>query len=297
MIGPNLSEWALKNRQLTVYMIIVAVIAGAFAFLNLGRDEDPPFTIKTMLVTAVWPGATMEETQTQLTDRLERRLEETTGLDALRSITRPGLVTIFVDLTGDFPPDQVPSVWQEVRNGIGDIRHNLPEGTLGPFFNDDFGDVFGIIYAFTADGFSERELRDHVDVARSDLLRQVSGIKKIEWIGVQDERILIEFLPDRVAAMGLSYDQIFSAIAAQNAVRPAGVVTTGQENVAIRVSGGFETEADLLEVSLVVDGRMLRLGDIATIRRALVDPPQPMLRVNGKPAIALAISMADGGYS
>lgn len=295
MIGPNLSEWALKNRQVTLYMMMVAVLAGAFAFISLGRDEDPPFTIKTMLVTAVWPGATMEETQTQLTDRLERRLEETTGLDALRSITRPGLVTIFVDLTDAFPPDRVPEVWQEVRNGIGDIRHTLPEGALGPFFNDDFGDVFGIIYAFTGEGFSDRELRDYVDVARSDLLRQVSGIKKIEWIGVQDEQILVEFLPDRVAAMGLNYGQIFNAIAAQNAVRPAGVVTTDTENVAIRVSGTFETEADLLDVSFEANGRMLRLGDVATIRRALVDPPQPMLRVNGKPAIALAISMAEGG--
>ncbi|MET4129726.1 efflux RND transporter permease subunit [Roseovarius sp. MBR-6] len=295
MIGPNLSEWALKNRQLTVYMMIVAVIAGAFAFFNLGRDEDPPFTIKTMLVTAVWPGATIEETQSQLTDRLERRLEETTGLDSLRSITRPGLTTVFVDLTNDFPPDRVPEVWQEVRNGIGDIRHTLPEGALGPFFNDEFGDVFGIIYAFTADGFSERDLRDHVDSVRTGLLRQVDGIKKIEWIGVQDERIMLEFLPDRVAAMGLDYSQIFGAIAAQNVVRPAGVVTTGEENVAIRVSGSFETEADLLEVSLVANGRMLRLGDIATVRRTLVDPPQPMLRVNGKPAIALAISMAEGG--
>jgi multidrug efflux pump subunit AcrB len=295
MIGPNLSEWALKNRQLTVYMMIVAVIAGAFAFFNLGRDEDPPFTIKTMLVTAVWPGATIEETQSQLTDRLERRLEETTGLDSLRSITRPGLTTVFVDLTNDFPPDRVSEVWQEVRNGIGDIRHTMPEGALGPFFNDEFGDVFGIIHAFTADGFSERELRDHVDSVRTGLLRQVDGIKKIEWIGVQDERIMLEFLPDRVAAMGLDYSQIFGAIAAQNVVRPAGVVTTGEENVAIRVSGSFETEAALLEVSLVANGRMLRLGDIATVRRTLVDPPQPMLRVNGKPAIALAISMAEGG--
>ncbi len=131
MIGPNLSEWAIKSRQLTIYMMIVSIIAGTFAFLNLGRDEDPTFTIKTMLVTAVWPGATMEETQTQLTDRLERRLEETTGLDALRSITRPGIVTIYVDLDGQFPPDRVGDVWQEVRNSVGDIRHTLPPGVLG----------------------------------------------------------------------------------------------------------------------------------------------------------------------
>ncbi len=295
MIGPNLSEWALKTRQLTIYMMIVGVIAGAFAFINLGRDEDPSFTIKTMLVTAVWPGATMEETQTQLTDRLERRLQETTGLDAVRSITRPGIVTIYVDLLGTFPPDRVPEVWQEVRNSIGDIRHTLPQGVLGPFFNDNFGDVFGIIYAFTADGFSDRELRDNVDIVRSDLLNEVEGISKIEWVGAQEEQVLIEFQPDRVAAMGLDYSQIFNAIAAQNAVRPSGVINSGTENLALRVSGAFASETDVLETTLVAAGRTIRLGDIATVRRTHVDPPQPLLRVNGQRAIALAISMADGG--
>ncbi|MFG6083598.1 efflux RND transporter permease subunit [Paracoccus litorisediminis] len=295
MIGPNLSEWAIRSRPLTIYMMIVAVIMGAFAFLHLGRDEDPSFTIKTMLVTAVWPGATMEETQTQLTDRLERRLEETTGLDAIRSITRPGIVTIYVDLDGQFPPDRVSDVWQEVRNGVGDIRHTLPPGVLGPFFTDNFGDVFGIIYGFTADGFSDRELRDHVDSVRSDLMRQVDGIAKIEWIGTQDEQVLLEFQPDRVAAMGLDYSQIFNAIAAQNVVRPAGVITTGAENLAVRVSGAFDSEADLLDVSLVANGRTIRLGDIATVRRALSEPPQPLLHINGQRAIALAISMAEGG--
>ncbi|MCE6960609.1 efflux RND transporter permease subunit [Cereibacter sphaeroides] len=295
MIGPNLSEWALRSRQLTIYMMLVTVIAGAFAFINLGRDEDPSFTIKTMLVTAVWPGATLEETQTQLTDRLERQLQETTGLDALRSITRPGITTIYVDLEDQVPPERVPEAWQEVRNGVGDIAQTLPPGVLGPFFNDSFGDVFGIIYAFTADGFSDRELRDHVDTVRSTLLREVPAISKIEWLGVQDEQVLLEFQPDRVAAMGLDYGAIFNAIAAQNVVRPAGVVTTGQENITLRVSGAFETDADLLDVSLVADRRMIRLGDIATVRRALSDPPQPLLRVNGRHAIALAISMREGG--
>ncbi|PZR00398.1 MAG: ACR family transporter [Cereibacter sphaeroides] len=295
MIGPNLSEWAIRSRQLTIYMMLISVIAGTFAFINLGRDEDPTFTIKTMLVTAVWPGATMEDTQTQLTDRLERRLEETTGLDSLRSITRPGIVTIYVDLDGQFPPDRVASVWQEVRNSVGDIRHTLPQGVLGPFFTDNFGDVFGIIYGFTADGFSDRELRDQVDIVRSDLLREVDGISKIEWVGTQEEQVLLEFQPDRVAAMGLDYSQIFQAIAAQNVVRPSGVINTGLENIAIRVSGSFENEADLLNVSLVANGRMIRLGDIATVRRAYADPPQPLLRINGQRAIALAISMAEGG--
>ncbi len=295
MIGPNLSEWAMRTKQVAIYMMLVGVIAGAVAFINLGRDEDPSFTIKTMLVTAVWPGATMEETQAQLTDRLERRLEETTGLDSVRSITRPGIVTVYVDLTDATSGDQVTEIWQEVRNSVGDIRHTLPQGVLGPFFNDSFGDVFGIIYAFTADGFSDRELRDNVDVVRSGLLRQVPTIGRIEWIGVQDEQVLIEFQPDRVAAMGLDYGQIFNAIAAQNAVRPSGVINSGTENLALRVSGAFTSEMDVLETTLVAGGRTIRLGDIATVRRTLVDPPQPMLRVNGKPAIALAISMVAGG--
>lgn len=295
MIGPNLSDWAIRSRALTIYLMLIAVVAGSFAFVNLGRDEDPSFTIKTMLVTAVWPGATLEETQNQLTDRLERQLQETTGLDALRSITRPGIVTIYVDLDGAFPPQDVQSVWQEVRNSVGDMRHTLPQGVLGPFFNDNFGDVFGIVYAFTADGFSDRELRDHVDFARSELIRQVPDISKVEWIGVQDEQIFVEFQPDRVAAMGLDYSQIFQAIAAQNVVRPSGVINTGQENLALRVSGAFESEADVLETSLVAGGRTIRLGDIATVRRGFVDPPQPLLHVNGQRAVALAISMRDGG--
>ena len=295
MIGPNLSDWATRSRALTVYLMLVAVVAGAFAFVSLGRDEDPSFTIKTMLVTAVWPGATIEETQRQLTDRLERRLEETTGLDALRSITRPGIVTIYVDLDGKFPPERVPAVWQEVRNGIGDIRHTLPQGVLGPFFNDDFGDVFGIMYGFTADGFSDRELRDYVDVVRSRLLSRVDGIGKIEFVGVQDETVFVEFQPDRVAAMGLDYGQIFAAIGAQNVVRPSGTIRSGQENLILRVTGAFETETDILEVSLIAAGRAIRLGDIATVRRGFVDPPQPLLHVNGDRAIALAISMREGG--
>jgi multidrug efflux pump subunit AcrB len=295
MIGPNLSEWAIRSRSLTVYFMLVAVIAGAFAFINLGRDEDPSFTIKTMLVTAVWPGATLEETQQQLTDRLERRLEETTGLDAVRSITRPGIVTIYVDLEGTFDPKRVPEVWQEVRNSVGDIRHTLPQGVLGPFFNDNFGDVFGIVYGFTSDGFSDRELRDYVDFVRTRLMAEVDGIGKVEFLGVQDEAIFIEFQPDRVAAMGLDYGQVFQAIAAQNVVRPSGTFNSGKENIILRVTGAFENEADILEVSLIADGRAIRLGDIATVRRGFVDPPQPLLHVNGKRAIGLAISMREGG--
>lgn len=295
MIGPNLSAWAISSRSLTIYLMLVAVIAGGFAFVNLGRDEDPAFTIKTMLVTAVWPGAGMEETQNLLTERLERTLQETPGLDSLRSITRPGIVTVYVDLLGEYPPELVPDSWYEVRKKVGDIRHTLPQGVLGPFFNDDFGDVFGIIYGFVADGFSDRELRDYVDGVRSALLQRVEAISKIEFIGAQDEQVFIEFRPNRVAAMGLDYGQIFAAIAAQNVVRPSGTINTGLENLSLRVSGAFQSDADILEVPLVAGGRAIRLGDIATVRRGFSDPPQPLLRVNGERAIGLAISMREGG--
>lgn len=295
MIGPNLSEWAIKGRSLTIYLMAVALIAGVFAFANLGRDEDPSFTIKTMLVSAAWPGATMEETQNQLTDRLERTLQETTGLDALRSITRPGIVTIYVELDGTFPPEEVGNVWQEVRNRVGDIRHTLPQGVVGPFFNDDFGDVFGIIYGFTAEGFTHRELRDHVDRVRTGLIRDVPAIEKVEFIGAQDEEITIELLPDRVAALGLDYGQVFAAVAAQNAIRPSGTINSGLENLALRVSGSFEHETDILNVPISAGGRMIRLGDVAEIRRGLVDPPNSLFHVNGKPAIGLGISMREGG--
>lgn len=295
MIGPNLSSWAIRSRSLTLYLMLVAVIAGSFAFVNLGRDEDPTFTIKTMLVTAVWPGATTDETMSQLTERLERTLQEVPGLDALRSITRPGIVTIYVDLEGAWPPEDVADSWYEVRKRVGDIRHTLPAGVLGPFFNDDFGDVFGIVYGFTADGFSFRELRDYVDGVRSALLAEVPGIAKIEFIGAQNEEIFVELDPDEIATLGLDYGQIFAAIAAQNVVRPSGVINTGLENFSLRVSGAFEDEADVANVSLNAGGRMIRLGDIAQIRRGFADPPTPLFRVNGERAIGLAISMREGG--
>jgi multidrug efflux pump subunit AcrB len=295
MIGPNLSAWAIKARSLTLYLMVIAVVAGFAAFVGLGRDEDPTFTIKTMLVTAVWPGATIEETQNQLTDRLERRLQETVGLDSLHSITRPGGVTIYVNLDSAFPPERVGEVWQQVRNSMADIRHTLPQGVIGPFFNDDFGDVFGIIYAFTSDGFTHRELRDYVEDIRSSLIRDVPLIGKVELIGAQDEEVTIELNPDRMASMGLDYGQVFAAVAAQNAVRPSGTINSGEENLSLRVSGAFENEAQILEVPVNVGGRMIRLGDFAEVRRGFVDPPSSLFHINGKRAIGLAISMREGG--
>jgi multidrug efflux pump len=294
MIGPNLSEWAINKRSLILYFMIVSLIAGGFAFYKLGRNEDPAFTFRTMIVSAVWPGATIEETLLQVTERLERTLQETPNLDRLRSYSVPGQTTIFVDLKGTTPAGVVPDMWYQVRRRIADIRHTLPAGVVGPFFNDDFGDTFGIIYGFTADGFTQRELRDYVEDARSRLLL-VPDVSKVELLGAQDERVFIEFSTERLAGLGLNYGAILQALQAQNIVRPSGMIETGDERLAVRVSGSFESEQDLLAVNFVIGDRVFRLTDIATIRRGFADPPQPMFRVNGTPAIGLAIAMREAG--
>jgi multidrug efflux pump subunit AcrB len=294
MIGPNLSEWSIGRRSLMVYFMLVAVIAGAFVFMKLGRNEDPAFTFRTMIVQAQWPGATLDETLLQVTERIERTLQETPNIDRVRSYTSAGVTTIFVDLKGSTAPDIVSDMWYEVRKRVGDMRHTLPVGVIGPGFNDDFGDTFGIIYGFTADGFTHRELRDHVEAARSRLLL-VPDVSKIEILGAQNENVFIEFSTERLAGLGLNLNALIAALQAQNVVRPAGIVETGDERLTIRVSGAFETEQDILAVNFVAGDRIFRLSDIATVRRAYSDPPQPMFRVNGKPAIGLAIAMREAG--
>ncbi|MFN8984597.1 MAG: efflux RND transporter permease subunit, partial [Alphaproteobacteria bacterium] len=215
-------------------------------------------------------------------------------LDRLRSYTIAGQTTIFVELIGSTPPAIVPDMWYEVRSRVGDILHTLPQGVIGPGFNDDFGDTFGIIFGFTADGFGQRELRDQVEAVRSRLLR-VPDVTKIEILGAQDEVVFIEFSLERLAGLGLNYPALIAALQAQNAVRPAGLVQTGLERLSLRVSGAFQNEADLAGVSFLAGDRLVRLTDIAEIRRGFTDPPQPMFRVNGRPAIGLAIAMRDGG--
>ena len=294
MSGFNLSEWAIKNRSVVVFLMIVSVAAGISAFYQLGRAEDPPFTFRTMVVSAAWPGATLEETTLQVTERLERTLQEVPNLDNLRSFTRPGSTTIFVDLTGDTDPQAVEDTWYQVRKKVADMRHTLPQGLIGPGFNDEFGDTYGIIYGFTADGFSHRELRDYVEQARSQLLR-VPDVSKVSVLGAQDERIFVEFDMRTLAGLGFDPSALVAALAAQNVVRPTGVIQTGDESISLRVSGSFRSEADLLAVNFAIGERMLRLGDIAQVRRGLADPPQPMFRVNGQDALGLAIVMRDGG--
>ncbi|MDA9518987.1 ACR family transporter [Bradyrhizobium sp. CCBAU 11434] len=294
MTGLNLSEWALKHRSLVVYVMMVAVITGALAYFRLGRNEDPSFIIKTMVVQAAWPGATAEETMKQVTERLERQLQQTPHLDFLRSSTRAGLVTIFVNLEGSANARQVSDAWYEVRKSVGDMRHTLPSGVIGPGFNDDFGDTFGIVYGFTSDGFTQRELRDRVEDIRSRLLR-IPDVSKIELMGAQDEVIFVEFSKQELATLGIDRTALLAALQAQNIVHPAGMIQTSKESISVRVSGSFQSEQDIAAVNFVAGGRTIRLSDIAQVRRGYVDPPQPMFRVNGQPAIGLAIAMRDGG--
>jgi multidrug efflux pump len=290
----NLSEWALNHRSFIAYCMIIAIAAGVLAFFHLGRSEDPSFIIKTMVVKAVWPGATTEDTLNQVTERLERTLEETPKLDYLRSFSSAGETTIFVNLKGATTASEVPDIWYHVRKSIDDMKHTLPAGTLGPFFNDEFGDTFGIIYGFTADGFTQRELRDAVEDVRSQLL-SVPDVSKIEILGAQDEQIFIEFSMPELAALGLDRSTLVSALQAQNIVRPAGIIQTGKDSVSVRVSGAFRSEQDVAAVNCAIGGRVLRLSDIARVRRGHADPPQPQFRVNGKPALGLAIAMREGG--
>ena len=294
MSGINLSDWALKHRSLVIYMMIIAVVAGALSYFRLGRNEDPAFIIKTMVVQAAWPGASVEETMKQVTERLERRLQETPHLDFLRSFTRAGVATVFVNLKGSANAKEVADTWYHVRKSIGDMRHTLPDGVIGPGFNDEFGDTFGIIYGFTSDGFSQRELRDRVEDIRSRLLL-VPDVSKIELLGEQDEVIFVEFSTKELAALGVDRSALIAALQAQNIVRPAGAIQTNSESISIRVSGSFQSEQDIANINFSAAGRMLRLSDIARVRRGYADPPHPMFRVNGQPAIGLAIAMRDGG--
>jgi multidrug efflux pump subunit AcrB len=294
MSGVNLSLWALRHKSLVVYFMLALAIAGVGSYLRLGRSEDPAFTIKTMIIQARWPGATIDQTLKQVTERLERKAQETPGLDFIKSYTKPGETTVFVNLKGTTSPRATSDAWYQVRKKINDMRGDLPQGVIGPGFNDEFGDTYGIVYAFTSDGFSPRETRDYVEDVRSKLLL-TSDVSKIDVIGAQDEKVYVEYSTAKLAGLGLEPSALVAALQSQNAVAPAGVVQTGEEQLLVRVTGAFHSERDLANVNFLAGGKLLRLGDIAEVKRGYADPPQPIFRVNGQSAIALAISMREGG--
>ncbi|MFH1339745.1 MAG: efflux RND transporter permease subunit [Pseudomonadota bacterium] len=289
----NLSDWALNHRSLVWYFMIAFMAAGLFSYLNLGREEDPAFTIKTMLIQAKWPGASAEETARQVTERIEKKLEELESLDYTRSITTAGQTTVFVNLRDTTKAGDVNPTWVRVRNMIADIKGDFPQGVVGPFFNDRFGDVFGNIYAFTSDGLTQRQLRDRVEDVRAKVL-QVRDVGRVDIVGAQDEVIYLEFSTSKVAALGLDQQSVLTSLQAQNAIAPSGVIHAGPERISVRVNGQFASEESLKAINLRVNDRFFPLTDIAVIRRGYTDPPTSLFRFKGEPAIGLTIGMKQG---
>ncbi len=290
----NLSEWALGHRSLVWYLMLAAVLIGILSYGKLGREEDPAFTIKTMIVQASWPGATVEDMTNQVADRIERKLQEVPSLDYTKSYSTPGQTTIFVNLKDSTRGRDIPAIWVQVRNWVNDIRPELPQGVQGPFFNDQFGDVFGNIYAFTADGLSFRQLRDYAERVRTEILR-IPNAGRVDLLGTQDEVIYLDFSTQHVAGLGVDQQAVLQSLQAQNAVAPSGVVQAGPQRVSLRVSGQFTSEESLRAINIRVRDRFFRLADVVTISRGYVEPPQPMFRYNGQPAIGLAIGMKPNG--
>lgn len=289
----NLSDWALRHKSLVWYFMILASVAGILSYFNLGREEDPDFTIKTMLIQASWPGASVDEMTSQVTDRIEKKLQELDSLDYTKSINTPGQTTIYVNLLENTKAVDVKPTWIKIRNMITDIAPNLPQGVQGPFFIDSFGDVYGNIYAFTADGLSQRQLRDYLEAARQQIL-SVPNVGKVDLMGAQDEVVYLDFSTRQMAALGITQSQILQTLQNQNAVVASGTLRTGSESINLRVSGQFATDDALRNINLRVNDRFFRLSDVATITRSYSDPQQPLFRVNGQPAIGLAIGMKPG---
>ncbi|MGY2050004.1 efflux RND transporter permease subunit [Methylobacterium sp. JK268] len=294
MTSFNLSEWALAHRSFVWFLMAIAIVAGALSYKKLGREEDPAFAIKTMIVQARWPGATIGDTLQQVTERIEKEVQQINAVDFTRSYTTPGQATVFVQLRETTPPKTIPWLFYQVRKRIGDIQGTFPQGVQGPFFNDEFGDVFGNVYAFTADGLSMRQLRDYVETVRTGVLK-VRNIGKTQILGAQDEVIYLDFSTRKLAGLGLDMQSVINTLQGQNTVAPSGVIQADPERVSVRVGGQFADESSLKAINLRVNDRFFRLSDVAEIHRGYTDPPESLFRYNGQPAIGLAIAMQPSG--
>ena len=293
--GFNLSRWAIEHPALTRYLLLVLMLLGFAAYFQLGQDEDPPFTFRAMVVRTYWPGATAQQVAEQVTDKIERTLQEVPGADKIRSYSKPGESQIIFQLKDSTKAADVANTWYTVRKKIGDMRGTLPGGIQGPFFNDEFGDVYGVIYALQADGFSDAEVKVFADDVRQQLLR-VPDVAKVELFGVQDEKLYIEISQKRLSQLGLDMNQVLAQLGQQNAVESAGAVQTPLDVVQVRVAGQFEAVSQLRAMPIRGStGNQLRLGDIAEIKRGYVDPSTIKVRHQGRQVIALGISMAKGG--
>ena len=290
----NLSEWALGHRQMILFLILLFSITGFLAYNNLGQKEDPEFTIKTMVVQAGWPGSSAQQMADQVTDKFERKLQEVAEIDYTSTYVKPGETQIKINLREDTPPAKVPDVWYQIRKKIGDVKQTLPSGVQGPFFNDEFGDTFGNLYAITGDGVSLPDLRRFADAARNELLR-VSDVNKVDLVGVQPEKIYIETSTAKLASLGIDPGLIASTLAQANAVAAAGTVETTAERVRLTVSGEFDSVEGIRSIGIQAGGRTFRLGDIADVHRGVIEPAVSKMRFDGHEAIGLAVSMRNGG--
>ncbi|PJE28761.1 Multidrug efflux pump subunit AcrB [Pseudooceanicola antarcticus] len=291
--GFNLSDWALNHRSFVWFLMVISLLAGAISYTSMGREEDPSFTIKTMVISAALPGATAEQTVVQVTDRIEKKLQELDNLKNTRSVTYPGQTVIYVDLMDTVRGDAVTDTWLKIRNMMSDLEPQMPEEFAGFYFNDDFGDVFGSVYAFTSDGFSPRELEERVDDIRSAVL-QLDAAGKVELLGVREPVVHIEFSAARLAALGLDKTTVMNTLAAQNAIVPSGFIHTGAEQILVRVTGQFASAEELAYAPLRAGETFFTLADVADITPGYEDPPASLFRYNGDEAIALAVGMRAG---
>jgi multidrug efflux pump len=289
----NLSQWSITHRALILFMIILLGAAGVYSYLNLGRAEDPSFTIKTMIVHVGWPGSTAAELQAQAVDKVEKKLQELSYLDRIESYSQPGGAFIRVTLSDKTPPAQVKDLWYQVRKKVGDIKNELPPGISGPDFNDEYGDVYSALYMLTAEGLSLADLKARAEDIRQRLLR-VPDVNKVDIIGERPQKIFIEFSHAKLAMLGLTPQQIFDSVARQNAVVSGGSVDTSADRINLRVTGAFSGVAAIAAVPVQADGQIFRLGDVATVKRGYEDPPSFIVRQDGKPALGLGVSMQDG---
>ena len=296
----NASRWALDHPALTRYLLVVLMVLGLAAYFQLGQDEDPPFTFRAMVITAFWPGASAQQMADQVTDKIEKTLQEVPYVDKIRSFSRPGESFTILQVKDSTPPRDVPNAFYQARKRIGDMRNTLPAGVIGPGFNDDFGDVFGSIFSLSADGFSPEELRQYAERVRAALLR-VEDVAKVQLYGVQAERVYVEISQKKLAQLGVDMSQVLAQLNAQNAVEGAGALNTSTERLVVRVEGQFQSIEALKQLPIRAQNTAtgafssIRLEDIATIERAYVDPPSVMVRHQGKQVVALGVSMAKGG--
>jgi multidrug efflux pump subunit AcrB len=289
----NLSELAVRERAITLFLIVAIILSGVYAFLHLGRAEDPAFTIKNFTVTAVWPGATAEEMQNLVAEPLEKRMQELRWYDHVETFTRPGIAVMMVELSDKTPPADVPEQFYQARKKLGDEAPNLPQGVLGPFINDEYSDVDFALYAVEAHGMPPRELTREAETLRQDILH-VPGVKKVNILGERPERIFVNISNARLATLGISARGIFAALQRQNTVTPAGSIDTSGAQVMLRLDGAYDDLQQIRDTPIAADGRVLRLGDIADVERGYEDPPTYLIRHNGEPALVLAVVMKDG---